>query len=123
MPAENQDHIRASLTDRVSNLRNIQSAERGATYIFSRFRSAHDVASVAVGQRYIPRKGAIKAGALLFRCRIDRVNDGEINLGAVLRDVTEPRRKVLNRVRGNGNESYTVHMRFEESCAPQLDQE
>src|SRR5262247_4164455 len=99
MPARYEHDVRAGLEHRTSDLGDIESAEAPARYALARPRVSEHPAAVALGERDAPAKGAPEADALLLGRRLGRIEHGEVERGALRRDVAEPRRVVLHRMR------------------------
>src|SRR5215468_2687911 len=91
MPARHEHDVRAGLEHRASDLGDIESAEAPARYALAQPRVSEHPAAVALGERDVPANGAPEAHALLLGRRLGRIEYGEVECGALRRDVAEPR--------------------------------
>ena len=107
-----QRHVRVALEDGRADLGDVEPPEVAAVDAVARARRPHDPAAVALGERHVPVELPAEPHPLLRRSRPGRVEDGEVDLGAVRGDVAEPGRSVLHRVGEHGGQPHgPVHAR------------
>ena len=109
MPPGHQHDVRLRLEHGVPDVFHVQTTEAGAIERIRGQALPHDAPPIAFEKRCVPLERPIEPDRLLFGRRTRGIQHRQIDCRTVLRQVPEPGRVVLHRMRLDDGEASRVH--------------